>query len=115
MTLVDSVGKSRASLVKHDQSRERRKAVEKAREWGISPELVDVRRPARDENQVERPLADRLIRDAYIGALGILRLPLYGAVDTTLRVCPSDRPHGLRAYGVTVVLTPWEVGRKDLP
>ena len=49
-------------------------AVQKARERRLRPEVLEVRDPAHDEDEVERPVADDLIGDVDVAAARVMRL-----------------------------------------
>jgi hypothetical protein len=66
------VGKPRAPLVEQDQPRERGKPVEEAGDPRVSPLQVQVRDEARHEDEVERPIADDLVRDVDLTALRVV-------------------------------------------
>ena len=61
------IGDPRAALVKHDQTTERRQPSEKPLDERLLPPHRDIRHPVRDENEIERSLADHLISDGALG------------------------------------------------
>src|SRR6266550_4318210 len=76
------VGHPCPALVEEDQSGERRQALEKARRLRLFPQELDVRDPAGDVDEVERPVADDLVGDVDIATLRVSglrrhRLPLW--------------------------------------
>lgn len=66
-----AVGEAGAAFVEQDQARERREPPQKVRVLGHLPALLDIRDPARNPDQVERPLPDNLIGDVDLADLGI--------------------------------------------
>jgi len=62
------VREPRSSLVEDDQPRERRESLQEARVIGLVPHELDIRDPARHVHEVERSLADHLVRDADVAA-----------------------------------------------
>ena len=72
--LRDAIGKARAALVDQDQAGERRQAEQKAREGWLGPEVLEVRDPAHDEDEIARTAADDLVGDVDIAAARVVRL-----------------------------------------
>jgi hypothetical protein len=70
----------RATLIEDDHAAERREPPHPvAVEW-VLPSEIDVRNPARDDDEIERPLADDLIGNVDVAALGV---PCLGAHQHT--------------------------------
>ncbi len=72
--LGDAIGEAGAALVDQDEARERRQAVEKAREGRLGPEVLEVRDPAHDEDEIARTAADDLVGDVDVAAARVVRL-----------------------------------------
>src|SRR6266540_2645648 len=68
-----AIGQTGAALVEQDQPRERRQPLEEPRKRGLLPCELDVRNPAVHEHQVERPVADDLIRNIDVAASRVVR------------------------------------------
>ena len=52
----DRIGQAGAALVEQDQPRERGEPAQKPRERRLLPEALEVRHPAHDEDEIDRPL-----------------------------------------------------------
>ena len=65
------VGEPGAALVEDDQPCERREPPAKGRLERIVPGELDVRGPARHEHEVDGPVADHLVGDVDVAALGV--------------------------------------------
>ena len=100
----DPVREARASPVEQDQARERGKAVEHVRVGRPPPVLLEVREVARGPEEVDRAVADHLVRDPEVSATGVSRLgvhreeypsnggPLHPhSVDCARAACRSER------------------------
>src|SRR5215210_40764 len=70
----DVVGEAGAALVEQDQARERREPPEEARQLRLLPHELDVRDPAGNVDEIERPLAHDLVGDVDVAASGVARL-----------------------------------------
>ncbi len=92
------VGKAHPALVKQDQARERGEASEEAGLKGVLPGQLNVRDPARDEDQIDRPLTEHLVCDMNVAAFGVLRLWGHGIILTdpraVRRLHTADTPAG---------------------
>jgi len=73
------------AAIEHDQSREGREALEEARGRRLLPVELDVRDPRRLVDQIERPVADDLVRDVRFTAAGELRAESHGHECARLR------------------------------
>jgi len=71
---IDAIRQPRAALVEEDEPAERRKVAERSGLPGLFPHQLDVRHEARHVDEIERPIADDLVRDAQVAALRILGL-----------------------------------------
>jgi hypothetical protein len=60
------IGHPRPALVKQDQARKRRKALEAEHEIRELPRQLDVRDPAGHIHQIDQPLADHLVGDVHV-------------------------------------------------
>ena len=69
-----AIGEARAALVENDQTREGGQPLEEARPRRLLPRQLDVRHPAGDEDQIQRPFADDLVGDVDVAALRVSRL-----------------------------------------
>jgi hypothetical protein len=80
--LVDPIRKTGAATVEDDDARERTKAQQATRERLDTPHVLDVRGEARHVHQVERPVAEDLVRDVRavrcldVARLGRLHAPI---------------------------------------
>lgn len=79
------VGKAHTALVKQDQARERGEATEEAALIRVLPGQLNVSDPARDEDQIDRPLTEHLVGDMNVAAFGVLRLGGHGIILTDPR------------------------------
>src|SRR5262249_48714601 len=68
LVVGDAVGESCAALVEEDEAREGGEALEEVRHRRLLPHQLDVRDPARNVDEVARPLARHLIGDVEIAA-----------------------------------------------
>ena len=68
------MGETGATLLEANEAGERRKPLEHAGEARLFPLVFDVRREARDNDDVERALPHDLIGDVHVAALRGLRL-----------------------------------------
>ena len=71
---ADAVGHARAALVEPNQPAEGGQFLEKGREARHGPVELEVRDVARDEHEVERPLAGDLVGDVDVAALRVLNV-----------------------------------------
>ena len=102
-----AVGETRAALVEEDEAREGGEAAQEAREARLAPEVLEVRDPAHDEDEVERPVADDLIGDVDLAAARVHRLgrpPSVLGVERGRRLAPEVKqrqfePGGRRGAG----------------
>src|SRR5205823_11406522 len=92
------IGQARAALVEDDQTREGGEPLEEARQRRLLPRQLDVRHPARDEDEIQRPFADDLVGDVDVAAAGEAGLRSHEAslLLVALRV---SAPHGAIASG----------------
>ena len=75
--LEDPVGEPRAAPVEDDQARERRDPVEERLVRRPPLVLLEVRHVARREDEIDRPVAEHLVRDVELAALRVSRLALH--------------------------------------
>src|SRR2546426_7268002 len=66
------IGHTSASLIEAQQSAKGSQPVEEARERWLFPHDVDVAGPSGNEDEVELPVPDHLIRNAAFGAFRVL-------------------------------------------
>jgi hypothetical protein len=69
----ERVGQPGPAAVDQDQPRELRLALEQPREGRLLPQVLDVRDDAGDEDEVERPVAEHLVRDRRVAPAGVSR------------------------------------------
>jgi hypothetical protein len=80
------------ATVEHDQTPDGRQSSALARQFGNGPERLDIVDPAFDFDDVERALAELLIREVHASVSGVLRLR--GRVRVlSFAESPSHRPH----------------------
>jgi hypothetical protein len=66
--LDDPLGQTGAAAVVEDQAAECRESFEEAAVRGCLPQLLELREPTGQEEQIERPVADDLVGDARVVA-----------------------------------------------
>src|SRR5262249_32009473 len=66
-------GETRAALVKENQTRERGQPAKESGDHRLFPTVFDVAHPARHIDQIDRTVADHLIRNVYVATLGVMR------------------------------------------
>jgi hypothetical protein len=86
-----AVRNSGPALVEDDQSAKGPKTAVEAREARLLPAVVDVGHEARHEDQVEGPVADDLVGDVDVAALGVARLRSLHVHSVQQRIRPSKR------------------------
>ena len=69
----DAIGKACAAFVKKNQTRKRGESQQEAREARLAPEVFEVRNPAHHKDEIERRVADHLVRDVHVAAARVHR------------------------------------------
>src|SRR4051812_26465451 len=75
-----AVGEAGAALVEHDDAAEGPEAREEMREHRIVPAEVEIGDEARDIDEVEGALAEDLVGDTHVAALGVPGVGRHGVV-----------------------------------
>lgn len=73
MVCIDAITQAGPALVEHDQARERGEPGHQMAEAGIFPVRIEIGNESGNENQIERSVADDLIGNADVAALGVTR------------------------------------------
>ena len=67
-----AIGQSRAAFVEEDEARERREAAQESGERRLGPEILEMRDPAHDEDQVQRSITENLVGDVDVATTGVV-------------------------------------------
>ena len=69
---TDAIRQAGAALVEQDDARELAEPTEKTGEGRLGPEAIEMRDPPHHEHEVDRSVADDLIRDVDVAAVRVV-------------------------------------------
>ena len=98
--LQDGIGEPGTPFVEQDEPRHPRQALEKAREGGLAPGILEVADPAHDENQVDWSVAKHLVGDVDVAASCVLHANAGGGFGRPDGLCQVGHPTDLRDEAV---------------
>ena len=94
------IGEPGAALVEKDQPQERREPAEKGGLERVLPGQLEMSDPAGNEDEVDRPVADHLVGDVNVTALGVTSLRNHKVDPTSRYAAAPAEPDLMEAAGI---------------